>query len=67
MDAVVYDAAEHTGCTIHTEIFNDADFTGFPEEGVGGTGFYTQLAFYTFTGFHVDGQGSFFEILFDAH
>jgi hypothetical protein len=67
VDAVVYYTTENASGTIHAKIFNDADFAGFPEKGVGGTGFDTQLAFYASTGFHVDGHGSFFEILFDAH
>ena len=65
-DTVVYHAVGYTRSAVDAQVVYDADFSGFPIQGVCGAGFYAQIAFYSPAGPHVNLHVSLFEALLDA-
>jgi len=64
---VVYHAVGYTRSAVDAQVFYDADFSGFPVQSVCGAGFYTQIAFYSPAGPHVNLHFSLFEAVLDAY
>lgn len=62
MNAIVYNAIPDAGRAKDAEIFNNADFSGRPVKGVGGTSFDAQLTLHSFAGVFVDTYAPFLKI-----